>query len=94
MNVIWWPQGCFSSERSAFDALFAAGPSQGGERPLGGQRTTRSGGAWGHHFAAAGPSQGGERPLGGQRTTRSGGAWGHHFATVTSAGRSTRSAMV
>ena len=27
----------------------AAGPPQGGERPLGGQRTTRSGGAWGRH---------------------------------------------
>jgi aminoglycoside/choline kinase family phosphotransferase len=37
----------------------AAGPSQGGVSPLGGQRTMRSRGAWGPHDAAAGPSQGG-----------------------------------
>jgi len=57
--------------------LAAAGPPQGGESPLGGQRNRRSRGAWGPELAAAGPPQGGESPPGGQRTTRSGGAWGH-----------------
>ena len=45
-------------------------------RGLQGQRTTRSGGAWGRTPPTAGPPPGGRGPLGGQRTTRSGGAWG------------------
>ncbi|MGE0071933.1 MAG: DUF4131 domain-containing protein, partial [Thiomonas sp.] len=52
-------------------ALPAAGPPQGGERPLGGQRAPASVGA---PPSAAGPPQGGERPLGGQRAPASVGA--------------------
>ncbi|WP_298292546.1 DNA internalization-related competence protein ComEC/Rec2 [Thiomonas sp.] len=52
--------------------LPAAGPSQGGERPLGGQRAPASVGAV--QPSAAGPSQGGERPLGRQRAPASAGA--------------------
>ena len=49
---------------------FSAGPPQGKQRPLGGQRSTRSDERGGTEFSA-GPPQGKQRPLGGQRSTRS-----------------------
>jgi DNA repair protein RecO (recombination protein O) len=59
------------------DGAPAAGPPQGGMRPLEGQPTTRSA-ERGDTHPAAGPSQDGMRPLGGQPTTRSGERGGIH----------------
>ena len=53
-----------------------AGPPQAKFRPLGGQRSTRSGKRGGHE-QSAGPPQAKFRPLGGQRSTRSDKRGGH-----------------
>ena len=47
-----WPLSPALLRHAASQAfhLFIAGPPQDEKRPLGGQRTTRSGGAWGSHF--------------------------------------------